>query len=163
MKTLFKNRNFIVLAIFIIVAVAFAVRVYHFSDWLYFQGDQARDALLVTEAYGGGPGNLPLLGPRAGGTSTRLGPVFYYFQYISVLIFGNRSPAVFAFPDLFFSILTIPLLYLFLRKFFKSGWSILLTLLYSVSLYTVQYSRFAWNPNSLPFFNLLFFFAFFAV
>jgi 4-amino-4-deoxy-L-arabinose transferase-like glycosyltransferase len=160
MNNLFRNRNFVILTIAIIMIAAFAIRSYHFSDWLYFQGDQARDAYLVGGAYENGIGDLPLLGPRAGGTFTRLGPIFYYFQYIAVRIFGNSSPAVFAFPDLLFSILTIPLLYLFLRKFFKASWSILLTLLYSVSLYAVQYSRFAWNPNSLPFFNLLFFYAF---
>jgi hypothetical protein len=106
-----------------------------------------------------GQGGLPLLGPKAGGTYLRLGPIFYYFQYVSGLVFGMDSPEKAAYPDLFFSILTIPLLFLFSRKFFSRNWSLAITAAYAVCFYAIQYSRFAWNPNSLPFFNLLFFYA----
>jgi 4-amino-4-deoxy-L-arabinose transferase-like glycosyltransferase len=142
-----------------VVALGIFFRVYHFHDWLFFKMDQARDASTIKQAFMNGSGWLPLLGPKAGGTSANLGPVFYYFQYLSAVIFQSVSPSVLAYPDLLFSILSIPLLYLFLKKYFNRDWSLILAGLYSLCFLGIEYSRFAWNPNSLVFFNLLFFYA----
>ncbi|NTW27253.1 MAG: hypothetical protein HGA36_02945 [Candidatus Moranbacteria bacterium] len=155
-----KNKSVIFFFV-VILAVGIFLRTYHFENWLFFQGDQARDAYLVSKAVENGPGWLPLLGPKAGGTYLRLGPVFYYFEYVAAAIFGTGSPAVYALPDLLFSILTLGLLYFFLKELFPKSWSLALVAGYAVCYFAIQYSRFAWNPNSLPFFNLLFFFALF--
>jgi hypothetical protein len=156
-----KNRNVLIVLALIILA-AFAVRAYHFHDWLFFKWDQARDATLLSSAIENGPCQLPLLGPRAtkvsGGDYLRLGPAYYYMQVISGWIFDSVKPDVFAYPDLFFSILTIPLFYFFLRLAFSRLHSLLGTTLYAFSFLIVQYSRFAWNPNSVPFFSLLSFY-----
>lgn len=156
-KNIFSKQNKILLLLLFILAIGIFVRTYKFYDWLRFNADQARDATVV---YGAAVGNdpLPLLGPKAGGTSFKLGPVFYYFQYISVKIFGT-SPDKYAYPDLFFSILTILLLYLLLKKVFETKISLLVVLICSVSLFMVKYGRFAWNPNSMPFFMTLFLFS----
>ncbi|MFA7209261.1 MAG: hypothetical protein WC120_03160 [Parcubacteria group bacterium] len=154
-----KHRVAIALAAILVVAVF--LRLYNLESWLFFQADQARDLNLVARAINNGPEYLPLLGPKAGGTFLRLGPVFYYFEYLSALIFGLGGPAVMAYPDLLFSILSIPLLFLFLKEFFSKKYSLLLTAGYAVCFFEIQYARFAWNPNSLPFFNLLFFYAVF--
>ncbi|HLM83899.1 MAG TPA: glycosyltransferase family 39 protein, partial [Candidatus Bathyarchaeia archaeon] len=84
---------------------------------------------------------------------------FYYFQYISANLFGSVAPPVFAYPDLLFSILTVPLLFVFLKLFFKSSTALLVTALYATNFVVIQFSRFAWNPNSIPFWTLLIFFA----
>ena len=152
-----KYQIAIILSLIIIVGIF--LRTYHFSDWLFFQSDQSRDLNLVSHAVENGPGWLPLLGPKAGGTFLRLGPIFYYFLYLSGKIFGLSEPWKAAFPDLFFSVLTIPLFYFFLKEFFSKNWTLIITASYAVCFFAVQYSRFAWNPNSLPFFNLLFFYA----
>ncbi|EKE16360.1 MAG: hypothetical protein ACD_11C00019G0004 [uncultured bacterium] len=149
----------IIACLVLIIAVGIFLRIYNFDGWLFFQADQARDFNLVSRAINNGPEWLPLLGPKAGGTFLRLGPIFYYFEYLSALIFGIGSPAIMAYPDLFFSILSIPLLFLFLKEFFSNKYSLLLTAGYAICFFEIQYSRFAWNPNSLPFFNLLFFYA----
>jgi len=140
-----------------VVIMGIFLRIYHFSDWLFFKLDQARDSFLVLQAYEKGMGYLPLLGARAGGTSLLLGPAYYYFQYISLALTGSTHPAVFAFPDLFFSILSIPLFYLFLKKYFNRDWSLILVSILAVCFFAIEYSRFAWNPNPLPFFTVLFF------
>lgn len=151
-----KHRILIILGL--IVAIGAFLRVYHFSDWLHFELDQSRDAIVVDLALEQGIGNLPLLGPKAAGSFLRLGPAFYYFEYVSALVFGH-SPAGMAAHNLIFSILTIPLFYLFVRRYFKVKISLGLTLLLSSSLFLILYGRFAWNPNSLPFFILLAFYA----
>jgi len=81
--------------------------------------------------------------------------MYYYFQIASGKLFGV-APNTMAYPDLFFNILAIPLLYYFLKRYFKTNISLVLTGLYSVSYFAIEYSRFAWNPNPMPFFVLLY-------
>lgn len=133
-------------------------RAYHFASWLHFELDQSRDAMVIDLALENGPGELPLLGPKAAGTYLRLGPVFYYFQYVGGLLFG-QTPQAYAYPTMIFSILTIPLLYLFLRRIFDQWMSLGLAAISAASVFLIMYGRFAWNPNAIPFFVLLTFYA----
>jgi hypothetical protein len=155
----FFKKNWVWMVLALIVALAVGIRVWHFSDWLHFGMDQARDANLISDAVQNGPAQLPLLGPRAGGTFVRLGPIFYYFEYLSAKITCSIQPPVFAYPDLLFSILVIPLFFIFLKLFFKNATALLVTALYAFNFVVIQFSRFAWNPNSIPFWTLLTFFA----
>ena len=150
------KKNWHIYVIVLIMLGAFFVRTWRFSDTLYFKMDQARDASIVRNAFEQGPGMLPLLGPRAAGTFLRLGPIFYYFQYAGALLSGSVQPFVFVFPELLFSILTIPLLYIFLRQFFLRSTSVLTVGLFAFSFIITQYSRFAWNPNQTTFWSILF-------
>lgn len=155
MKQFFqKNGHWIVLAL--IIAAACFVRIYNFNDWLYFKGDQARDARNVMQAYENGPGDLPLLGPKAGGTYLRLGPAFYYIEYLSAVVFGSTEPYVMAYPVLLFAILSIGVFYLLVKDYFSKKMALMVTALFAFSFVMVEYSRFAWNPNPLPFWSLLF-------
>jgi len=153
------KKKWVGIILFLIIISGIFLRTYNLESWLFFQSDQARDLNLVNRAVNNGPGWLPLLGPKAGGTYLRLGPIFYYMEYVSVLIFGTNSPAIVVYPDLFFSILSLPLLFFFLREFFSKKYSLMLVAGYAFCFFEIQYARFAWNPNSLPFFNLLFFYA----
>lgn len=147
-----KHWDKIILAVIVILAAA--VRLFHFHDWLYFAMDQARDAMLTHDAVQNGISQLPLLGPRAAGTFLRLGPAFYYFQFVSAKIFNSTDPAALAYPDVFFSILSIPLFFFFLRLHFKKITSLLASAAFAFSFLAIEYSRFAWNPNSAPFWTL---------
>jgi len=155
----FFGKNYKIIIFSAVILLAVFLRIWHFSDWLFFKMDQARDALLIQQAFENGIGWLPLLGPKAGGTDLNLGPAFYYFQYFSAVLFQSTHPAVLALPDLLFGTLAIFLFYFFLKKYFSRGWSMVLAGLYSINFLGIQYSRFAWNPNGLVFFNLLFFFS----
>ena len=155
-----KKINKIYLGLAVIFVVGIFLRSYHFHDWLLFTADQVRDATLVGDVIDG-KSSIPLLGPSMRKSSESkdnlfyLGPVYYYFQITSAKIFGNY-PDKMAYPDLVFSILSIPLFFFFLRKYFSKKSSLLITGLYSMSYFSVQYSRFAWNPNAIPFFVILF-------
>lgn len=154
----FSSKQLVIFGLVIIIGLGFFLRTYHFSDWLHFELDQARDARVIDTALEGGATDLPLLGPKAGGTFLRLAPGFYYLEYLSALVFGG-SPAGMAGFVAVLSILAIPLFYLLLRRYFAQRLSLGLTLLFSASAYFVMYGRFAWNPNLLPFFVLLGFYA----
>ncbi len=150
-----KKIFFLLLAL--IFALGIFLRAYHFSDWLHFELDQSRDAKVIDLAYEEGASNLPLLGPKAAGSFLRLGPVFYYFKYLSALIFGN-TPSGMAVIIMLFGLLAMPIFYLFSREYFDKKISLGLFLLFGTSLFLVIYSRFSWNPNSLPLFTLLTFY-----
>ena len=143
---------------FLILAVGLFVRTYHFGPWLHFELDQARDARVIDAAFQGNFWDLPLLGPKAGGTFLRLAPGYYYLQYMSGLIFGHDPVGIASFVPLL-SFLLLPLLYLLLRRAFSQTESLGLVALAAVSVYLVLYGRFGWNPNLLPFFLVLGFYA----
>lgn len=151
-----KNSKIIIVFAVIIVATGIFLRSYNFSEWLRFNMDQSRDIALVEDSIQNN--SFPDFGPKAGGTGFKLGPAFYYFQIISAKIFG-ATPASVAYPDLFFSLLSILLFFLLARILFSRSIALSLTWLFSISYFAIKYSRFAWNPNSTPFFTMLFIYA----
>jgi hypothetical protein len=143
------------------------LRVYQVDDWYMFKADQSRDFSYLREAYKKGPLHLNLLGPKVDvaylegdsnlrGEPFRLGPIYYYIQYVVAKIVGSINPWIMTVPDLIFSILAIPLFYYFTRLYFRKNISLILTGIFSVSYYLVQYARFSWNPNPLIFWELVF-------
>lgn len=149
-----KSKKFFIIVFASIIFIGIFFRTYNFHDWLYFYPDQARDAMIAEDVVGGKTG-WPMLGAIAASTPFKIGPMYYYFQIITAKIFGT-GPEKMAYPDLLFGILSIPLLYYFLRRLFGSNISLLMMGLYAISFYAIRYSRFAWNPNPMPFFVLLF-------
>ena len=141
----------------IVLLVGIGFRTYRFHDFLRFNADQSRDATLASEVLAG-TAPWPALGPKAGGTEFRLGSIFYSFQIVSAKLFGD-TPDAMAYPDLLTSFLAIPLLFFLLRKYFNTKTSLGLAAVFALSYYAVKYSRFAWNPNSTPFWSLLFLYA----
>src|SRR3989344_3840076 len=154
----FSSKQLVIVGLVLLVGLGFFLRTYHFSDWLHFELDQARDARVIDTALHGSALDLPLLGPKAGGTFLRLAPGFYYLQYVSTLIFGG-DPTGMAMFVLIFSTASIVIFYVFLRRYFGVRLALGLTALFAVSAYFVMYGRFAWNPNMLPFFVLFGFYA----
>ncbi len=148
------SRQFAIFSLVAVLALGFFLRAYHFSDWLHFELDQARDMRVVDRAIEGDFFDLPLLGPKAGGTALRLPPVFYVLEYVSAFLFG-ASPQGVAMLTLALSSAAILVFFFFVRRYFSEKLALSLTLLFSVSEFFVMYGRFAWNPNFLPFFILL--------
>ena len=136
-----------------VLVVGIFLRTYNFHDWLRFNADQGRDSELVSSVVEG-KASWPLLGPKAGGTEFKLGSAFYDIEIVSAKIFGDY-PDKMAYPDLFTGILCIPLLFFFLRKYFDQKISLALVAIFAVSNYAIRYARFAWNPNSTPFWTIL--------
>jgi 4-amino-4-deoxy-L-arabinose transferase-like glycosyltransferase len=158
-----KNKKKITVTIAIaIFSIGLFLRATHFHDWLDFGDDQVNDATIVSSVADHNA-SWPLLGPKMSHTGNggrkgqyHLGPMFYYFEITSAKLFGNRPDAL-AYPDLLFDILTLPLFYIFFRRFFSTNITLALTGLYAVSFFALNYSHSALNPNLIPFFVLLFF------
>ena len=116
----------------IILLAGIFLRTYDLHGWLKFRDDQARDASLVSHV-ADGKTSWPLLGPYMSYSglgdhdetnSFHLGPIYYYFQIISAKAFGNYADKS-AYPDVFFGVLSIFLLYIFLKIYFKRDLSLL--------------------------------------
>ena len=151
------THNVVVILILITIWGGF-LRFYGGDELIFFEIDQARDYVIFDEVVHGGFGTFPLLGPKAGGTFFRLGPVYYVPTYFLTQILGV-SPYVMLLPEIICAILTIPLLFFFLREFFDEKISLYCTALFASSLFFVEYAHFAWNPNYIPFFFLLLLYA----
>ncbi|MEI8103431.1 MAG: glycosyltransferase family 39 protein [Candidatus Moraniibacteriota bacterium] len=160
-KKINRKQKLFLMLFSIILLVGIEFRTYRFHDFLRFNADQSRDATLVTGVLAGTT-QWPLLGPKAGGTEFRLGSIFYSFEIVSAKLFGV-TPEAMAYPDLLASLLALPLLFLLLRKYFDIKTTAGLTMIFAVSYFAVKYSRFAWNPNSTPFWSLLFLYALYQV
>ncbi len=152
------KRYQIPLFLIVIIGIGLFIRLYEIGDWLHFELDQARDARVIDRTLEGDPLDLPLLGPKAGGTFLRLGPGFYYLEYIGAELFGGAVIGGAVMVALA-SAASILLFFLFIKPLFLSRMTLALTLLFSISTYLVLYGRFAWNPNFIPFFALLGFYS----
>ncbi len=151
-KKILKNYYF--WSILGIIILAGFLRFYKFSDFSFFMIDQARDWKHIFISINYGFENLPILGPKLGGGDASLGPAYYWIIYLSGLIFGTNPPQLNILESLL-GLLTVPLSYFFFKEFFSKKISLVLTFLFSISLFAIVYGRFSWNPNTIPFFTLL--------
>jgi len=155
----FLVKNKVILIILFLVIEGLFLRTFHLADWLHFQLDQSRDAFLIKEVIQKGIGDLPLLGPRAGGSFLRLGPAYYYLMYALALLARSFQPVVYVLPVILGSIAFVPLFYRLARRLSNENWSLILTALAVNSTFLITYDRFSWNPNLLPLFTVLAFYA----
>jgi 4-amino-4-deoxy-L-arabinose transferase-like glycosyltransferase len=137
-----KKKTIVILCLIILIGAYFRLSGFH--DLLRFNADQVRDAKIVDAMFE--KNDFPLLGPKAGGTGFKLGPAFYYMEYVSGLIFG-KSPAGIASFIPILAIFSIPLLFLLLSFYFPRHISLALTFLYAISFYAIRYSRFDFHFN----------------
>jgi 4-amino-4-deoxy-L-arabinose transferase-like glycosyltransferase len=155
------------LAVFaLILVIGIFFRTYHFHDWLTIRDDQARDATLVNQVISG-EASWPLMGPfmsysgegaHSEEHAFHLGPFYTYVQILSAMLFGGGA-ATLGYADALFGILTVALFYPFLRILFAQPVALALTGVFALSSYFIQFSRFSWNTNLIPFFVLLFLFS----
>ncbi len=139
------------LDIVLILSIAAFFRLYKIRNYMEFQGDEGRDALV---AYNILHGHLTLLGPSVSVGGFFLGPVYYYFMAPFLWIF-NYDPVGPAVMVALFGIATVLLIYKVGGEFFGRKAGIIASSLYAISPLMIIYSSSSWNPWLLPFFSLL--------
>ena len=130
------------------------LRTFHLSYYISYHQDQVRDLFYIKENFE--KGSLILLGPKASVGNFFL-PPFWYYLMSSTYIF-SKSPLAPAVLTAFLSSLTTVVIFLFVKKFFDKNLSFIAATLYAVSPLSIEYSRFAWNPNPIPLFVILTFY-----
>lgn len=138
------------LAIVLIVAIFF--RFWQIRDYVVFLGDEGRDMIVMRNMLV--EKRPTFLGPTASVGGFYLGPIYYWMATPFLLLtrFDPVGPAYFV---AVVGVLTVFILYKFLKEAVGFGPAILATSLYAMAPLIVRYSRSSWNPNPLPFFALL--------
>ncbi len=140
---------------FVSLCVSFCIgaafRFTNLAASLQFQADQGRDAIV---AYNILHGDIALLGPSTSVGSMYLGPLYYYFMAPFISLFG-MSPIGPAIAVATLSLLTLPILFLIVRRWLGVTVATFSVLAYATAPWVVEYSRFSWNPNPAPIVSLL--------
>jgi len=145
----FKNNQRTVFIVWVIL-LAFFLRVFRLPDFISYHQDQVRDLFYVQNHFQ--QGQMILLGPKASVGDFFLPPFWYYIMGFAY--FFSSSPVAPAFIVVIFGSLTTLFIYLFCEKFLNKKVAVFSSLLYAVSPLSIDYSRFAWNPNPIPFFTI---------
>ncbi len=164
------SRKSFAVAFLVVAVMTIFLRTWHVGEWLHYELDQARDYRIIHAAIVHGPGELPLQGPKAAGnvtiidaatgertdkTTLRLGPFFYYLEYVSARLFGD-TPLGSIVLIIALSIVTVGVFYVFAHWLFSRWLALGVAGIVASSLFFVTYSRFGWNPNLLPLFMVTF-------
>lgn len=147
-KFLRSREGFLVITIF---AIAVFLRFYRFSAFLTFLGDQGRDAISIKRILTFE--HFPAIGPAASVGQIYLGPFYYYFIAPWLALFG-LDPIGPAFGVAFLSSVFIVMQYFIVRELFNRQTAFISCILSALSITLIDFSRFSWNPNLLPFFSL---------
>ncbi len=145
----FKNNPQLIFIIWVFL-LGFFLRVFRLPDFISYHQDQVRDLFYVQNHFE--QGKMILLGPKASVGNFFLPPFWYYLMNLGFIF--SPSPVSSAFIVVLLSSLTVLLIYLFCERFFDRRIAVFSSLLYSVSPLSIDYSRFAWNPNPIPFFTM---------
>lgn len=138
-----------------ILILAFFLRAYNIKNNVMFQGDQGRDALIVSQIF---KNQDPVfIGPMTSIGNMYLGPFYYYFM-LPFLWLSYPSPLGPVYAVIAVSVATVYLLYQIGKKLFGQQSAVLATTFFALSANAIIYSRFSWNPNIAPFFGLLMFY-----
>jgi len=146
----FKQLQLVLLVILIVTAIFF--RFWQIRDYVVFLGDEGRDMIVMRNIFT--KGDIPFLGPSASVGGFYLGPV-YYWMAAPFLWLSNYDPVGPAYFVAIVGVLTVFLLFKFLKDTVGLWPAFFASILYATAPLIVRYSRSSWNPNVLPFFALL--------
>jgi len=145
---LIKN-NFI---LFLILALAFLLRIYRIKELTTFGGDQGQDFLVVKNMvlYH----KWTLLGIKTSGYSFFQGPIYLYMIYPFFVLF-NLNPIAGGIAAVFYSIVTIIILYFLCIRFFSKRIAIISSLLFAVSGELIIFGNTPLYQHFLPLFIVI--------
>jgi len=147
-----KVKNFIKanLVFILIFLVALFFRFYRLYEFAQFLSDQGRDAIIIKRIITFE--HFPAVGPSTSIGQVYLGPFFYYFIAPWLFIF-RFNPVGLAFGTAFFSIFFLALSFFVIKNYFGKTTALFFLLFNSFSYILIDFSRFSWNPNLLPYFS----------
>lgn len=140
----------------IIIITATGLRFYQLKHKMRFIWDEGRDMIAIRRIIV--DRNLTLFGPynEIDGKKDFFG-VFHYYLMAPALLASNFDPIG---PALFtagLGLISVLLVYILSIQWISKKRALLTTWLYAISPLVVKYVQWPWNPNTTPFFALLFF------
>ena len=151
-----KKHKFLLVFLLFLLAITVFLRFYNLRDTLMFQGDQGRDALVVSEIF---RHNDPVfIGPVTSIGNMYLGPFYYYFM-LPFLLLTYPDPMGPVYAVALLSVITVFLLFYTAVRVFSKSTALWASLFFALSASVVALARFSWNPNIAPFFSVIMFLA----
>lgn len=152
----FIKSHVVLLALLGIVLVGGFLRLYAIESKMRFIWDEGRDMLAIHQIVH--DKNLTLFGPynEIDGKKDFFG-VFHYYLMAPALWLAQYDPLG---PAVFTAVLgtaSIILLFLFVKTAHSNSVALATALLYATNPLVIHYVQWPWNPNTTPFFALLFF------
>ncbi len=148
MNVCLRHRYFV-----LIFGLAVFLRFYQFQNTMIFIGDAARDFFAANQMLQ--TGNIPLLGIPSSIPRFRQGP-FSIWMLAFFLFVSHGNPIIGGMSLAFFSLATLVMLYVLLRKQSNITVALLASFLFTISPMAVAHSRLAFIITPLPFFLLLY-------
>ncbi len=149
------KRVTLIILIFILTLAAF-LRFYNLR-YMEFNYDQAKNSYLALEILRNGPIPNSCLPSSVGICNP---PFFLYLLLPAIII--STDPIFLTAYIAFFNVLTVLLLFFFVRKFFNEKTALIAAAFLAVNPWAIIFSRTIWQQNVLMFFVLLFFWSLFS-
>lgn len=145
------------LLVFAMVILSVFLRFYGLRDNLHFNIDETHHLETITNIY---KNNVFVLkGPSASGGTDLYHGAYYYYLYLLPTWLSDGNPIALGIFTLLLNTLSLPILFMATKKSFNTQIALWTTLFAATSSTIIYYSRWAWNPNLVPFFFILAFFA----
>lgn len=141
------------IAVFAIIALGTVLRFWALRTHLHFDIDEATHTNIIWGIWR--DHNLIAQGPPASGDTALYHGAFYYYLYLIPAIISRGNPLGLATFTILLSISTIWLIARFAELLWNRQVALLSSFIYAVSYFAIIYSRWIWNPNSIPFFMAL--------
>ncbi len=156
MKKFWQNerKDWLIVSCFVLLGLA--LRLWRWPDYLVFDYEKARDALVSLAIYQ--EKKLTLIGPTTEVEGIFQGPLYYYLVGFFYWVLGGdpRGSSIISF---LFNLACIPTLYLIAKGLFNKTVGFLAAFLSAVSFEAVSYAFWLSNPGlSVPFLFLMFYF-----
>jgi 4-amino-4-deoxy-L-arabinose transferase-like glycosyltransferase len=156
---MFSKKKLILGLLIVLFLCGFFLRIFRIDDYTTFLGDQGRDALvirdIITLHHFPAIGAPTSIGSKVG--SIFLGPFYYYLVAPFQLLYWNNPLGSAVFVALLNG-LSIIGLYFMTKKFYGRSSGLIASFFAAFCIVMINYSRFSWNPNPLPFFSFLSFY-----
>ena len=131
----------------VLISTAAFLRLYNLEDSLSFQGDQGRDAMIVSQIFT--EKDLVFIGPVTSVGNMYLGPLYYYFM-LPFLWLSYPSPMGPVCGGAILGIVTVWLMYRLGKDLIGEKAALIATLFFTLTGTVITYTRFSWNPNPAP-------------
>ena len=145
----FIRKNWLIILIWLI---GLFLRCYRQNDLLGFYYDQGRDAAMAQDILSAT--NFPAIGPTTGIQGLLLGP-FWFYLITPGYFFAQGNPSIASLFICFLESLTIPLIFILVKKNWSPKAAYLASSIWAFSYYLIKSSRWFSNPSPLPFFVVL--------
>ncbi len=137
--------------IILLVLISGILRLWKLDGSSQFLGDQGRDALIVANIFR--HGDIVAIGPTTSVGNIYLGPLYYYFM-LPFLFLSYPSPMGPIYAVAVLGTITVFFLYYWGRKIIGETGAVSAAILCAFSVVAINFSRFSWNPNPMPFVSL---------